>query len=102
MSTVDGNVFFVHNSDRTSQHYVVYRRNFNYPHACVYRVHYFIFWARGAAVSELVMYCIDAPRSIVTKSLHRIALPFSILSGSTQKVYSVNPREEYIFLNFTR
>jgi hypothetical protein len=35
------------NTDKYLQHYFVNRRNFNCPHMCVYRVHYFIFWGRG-------------------------------------------------------
>ncbi len=49
------------------QHYFVSRRNFHWPHAGSYSVHYFIFWGSGdrggfwlCGVASLVMYCIDA------------------------------------------
>ncbi len=63
----------------SSQHYFVYRRNFNCLHTGVYRVHYFIiFWGdRGFwlfDVAGLVMYWINTIRRIVTKSLYRTAV----------------------------
>ncbi len=60
---------------------------FNCPHACLYRVHYIIFWERGDGgfwlcdIASLVMYCIDAPQRIVTKSLDRTPTLFAILKG---------------------
>ncbi len=68
--------------------YFVYRRNFNWPHGCVYRVQLYYnlregdrgFWL--CDVTSLVMYCIDVPQRIVTKSLYRTALPFSLLNSA--------------------
>ncbi len=50
---------------RAFQQYLVYRRNFNWPHGCVYRLRYIIIWGRGdrgfwlCDVASLMMYCID-------------------------------------------
>ncbi len=64
----------------------VYKINFNCPHGCVYsllyKLHYIIIWERGdwglrlCDVASLVMYCIDAPRRIVTKPYTRLLYPF--------------------------
>ncbi len=73
----------------TSQHCFLYKRNFNCLHTRVCRVYYFIFWGREdwgfclSYVASIVMYCVDAPRRIVTKSLYRTVLPFSILYEKT-------------------
>ncbi len=64
----------------TSRFYFVYRRDFNCPPVFVYRVHDIIFggrWDWGFCtcdVASLVMYCIDAHRKIVTKSLYGTVL----------------------------
>ncbi len=69
---------------RAGQQYFVNRRNFNWLHGCVFRVHYIIILGKGDCgfwLSSLVMYSSDAPQKIVTKSLYRTDLPYSILDG---------------------
>ncbi len=68
---------------RACQQYFVYNRNFNWPHACLYRVHYIIFWGRAGGdrgfwvcdIARIVMCTVLHRRTsrIVTKSLYRTA-----------------------------
>ncbi len=80
---------------RACQRYFVYRRNFNWLHGCVYRVHYIITWGMGdrgfwlCGIDSLVMY--RTPQRIVTKSLNRTAQPFSIRYLPTQWFHLRDP-----------
>ncbi len=70
------------NSDRDHATLFCVQEKFPWPHAGIYRVHYFICWGWGDHefwlynVTSWGMYCIDVIQRIVTKSLCRTALPF--------------------------
>ncbi len=67
---------------RACHQYFVYRRNFNWPHRCVFMVHFIIVWERRdrdlglCGVSSLVMYSKDAPQRIVSDKLPVLLYPF--------------------------
>ena len=79
----------------TTQHYFVFRRNCNWR----LQVHYFILWGRGDRgfwlydVASLMMYI----RKIVTKSLYKTVLHFSILNGWDEHPAHL---KAFVLLNF--